>query len=74
MDVEIICPLYNAEAYIEKLDKSLKKQKNVKFSKISYILTKSDDATQFLLDKISANYEVIEKKNFHIVYQEKKWR
>lgn len=72
MDVEIICPLYNAEAYIEKLDKSLKKQKNVKFSKISYILTKSDDATQFLLDKISANYEVIEKEEFsHSLSREK---
>lgn len=72
MDVEIICPLYNAEAYIEKLDKSLKKQKNVKISKISYILTKSDDATQFLLDKISANYEVIEKEEFsHSLSREK---
>lgn len=72
MDVEIICPLYNAEAYIEKLDKSLKKQKNVKITKISYILTKSNDATQFLLDKISASYEVIEKEEFsHSLSREK---
>ena len=28
--VDIICPLYNAEKYILNLDKSIKKQKNVK--------------------------------------------
>ena len=29
MDIEIICPLYNAENYIEELNKSILNQKNV---------------------------------------------
>lgn len=64
MNIEIICPLYNAEKYIEELDKSFKKQENVEIEKISYILTKSKDNTQQILDKISANYVVIEPKDF----------
>lgn len=64
MSVEIICPLYNAESYIEKLDKSLKMQENVKIQKISYILTESKDDTRNLLNKISASYEVISKEEF----------
>ena len=39
MSIEIICPLYNAEKYIEELDKNIKRQKNVDILKISYILT-----------------------------------
>ena len=34
MDIEIICPLYNAEKYIENLNKTLLMQKNVKIKKI----------------------------------------
>lgn len=64
MNVEIICPLYNAESYIENLDKSLKMQENVKIQKISYILTESKDNTRNLLNKISASYEVIRKEEF----------
>lgn len=64
MNIEIICPLYNAEDYIEQLNKSLKNQKNVDIKKISYILTESTDATQFILDKISANYESIKANEF----------
>ena len=64
MNIEIICPLYNAEKYLEELDKSFKKQENVEIEKISYILTKSKDNTQQILDKISANYVVIEPKDF----------
>lgn len=72
MKVEIICPLYNAENYIENLDKSLKKQKNVEISKISYILTESSDSSEFLLDKLSANYIKIKKEEFsHSLSREK---
>lgn len=64
MNVEIICPLYNAEDYIENLDKTLKKQKNVEISKISYILTESSDSSEFLLNKLSADYKKIQKEEF----------
>lgn len=64
MNVEIICPLYNAEDYIEKLDKTLKKQKNVEISKISYILTESSDSSEFLLNKLSTDYKKIKKEEF----------
>lgn len=64
MNVEIICPLYNAEKYIQELDKSLKKQKNVDIKKISYILTKSNDNTEQILKELRAQYSIVEVKNF----------
>ena len=64
MNVEIICPLYNAENYIENLDKNIKKQKNVVINKITYILTQSKDETQRKLEEISADYSIIEPENF----------
>lgn len=72
MNVEIICPLYNAEKYIENLDKSIKKQKNVELKKITYLLTESNDNSQQILEKISANYSIIAKKDFsHSLIREK---
>lgn len=64
MTVDIICPLYQAEMYIENLHKSLLNQKNVKINKIQYILTKSADRSEEILKKNNLNYEVIEKKDF----------
>lgn len=64
MNIEIICPLYNAEKYIRNLDASLKRQENVEIKKISYILTKSEDNTEQILKEISAQYSVVEKKEF----------
>lgn len=72
MKVEIICPLYNAEKYIRNLDSSLKKQKNVEIKKISYILTKSKDNTEQILKDISAQYSIVEPKEFsHSLSREK---
>ena len=72
MNVEIICPLYNAEEYIENLNNSLKKQKNVNIQKISYILTESNDNTEQILKKISAQYSIIKKEEFsHSLSREK---
>ena len=51
MKIDIICPLYNAENYIENLHKSLTKQKNVKINKIQYILTEGKDKSEELLKK-----------------------
>ena len=64
MNVEIICPLYNAEKYIENLDRTLKMQKNTKIEKISYILTESEDNTEQILKRISAQYSVVKKEKF----------
>ena len=46
MNIDIICPLYNAENDIERLDKSLKQQENVKINKIRYVLTECKDKTE----------------------------
>lgn len=64
MNIEIICPLYNAEKYIIDLDKNIRKQKNVEISKISYVLTESKDDTEQLLKKLNANYTKIKKEEF----------
>lgn len=72
MTIDIICPLYNAEKYINKLDNSIKKQKNVTVNKIRYILTKSTDNTEEILKKIGATYKVIQLQEFsHSLTREK---
>ena len=40
--VDIICPLYNAEKYIDNLNKSLLMQKNVNINKMEIELTGVD--------------------------------
>lgn len=64
MNIDIICPLYQAENYIEKLHESLLKQKNVNINKIQYILTRSTDNSEQILKKNKLNYKLIEKKDF----------
>lgn len=72
MKIDIICPLYQAENYIEKLHESLLKQENVQINRIQYILTKSTDKSEEILKKNSLNYEVIDKKDFsHSLVREK---
>ena len=51
MSVEIICPLYEAFKYIEKLHNSLIKQEG-NIAKITYLLTESKDETEEWLKKI----------------------
>ncbi len=63
MKVEIICPLYNAENYIENLHDNILKQKNVDFS-VRYLLTESTDQTESILKSKKLNYNKIEKKDF----------
>lgn len=64
MKIDIICPLYNAERYIEKLDKSLNIQKKVEINKIRYILTESSDSTEKYLKENKLYYTKIQKKDF----------
>ena len=64
MNIDIICPLYNAEKDIEGLHKSLLKQKNVQINKIKYVLTESKDNTEEILKKSNINYKKIKKDEF----------
>ncbi len=72
MKIDIICPLYNAEEYLYELDESLKKQNDVNIENIKYILTKSKDNTEQILKNISAQYFIVEPKDFsHSLTREK---
>ncbi len=62
--VDIICPLYNAEKYILNLDKSIKKQKNVKINSIKYVLTESKDNTEKRLVENGIDFIKIKKEEF----------
>lgn len=64
MNIDIICPLYNAEKYIEKLNNSILKQENVEINEIRYILTESNDKTEAILKRIAAKYRKIKKEEF----------
>ena len=72
MLIDIICPLFNAEGYINNLDKSIKKQKNVDINRVRYILTKSKDDTEKKLKEINAEYKLIQPKDFsHSIIRER---
>ena len=64
MNIDIICPLYNASEYIESLHESLLQQKNVKINKIKYILTESNDNSEEILKDNKYEYKQISKKEF----------
>lgn len=64
MTIDVICPLYNAENYLEELHASILKQENVNLKSISYILTRSKDKTEEILKRINANYLQIEPSEF----------
>lgn len=71
-NIDIICPLYNAEKEIENLHKSLIKQKNVNINEIKYILTQSEDNTEQKLKQLNLEYEKINKEDFsHSLTREK---
>ena len=67
MTVDIICPLYNAENYIENLHKSLLMQEKVNVNEIKYILTESKDNTEKLLENMNIDYEKIKFHNKKIL-------
>ena len=72
MNIDIICPLYNAEKYVENLNKSLIMQKNVEINKIMYILTESTDNTEQKLNDLKLEYKKIKKQEFsHSLTREK---
>ena len=70
--VTIICPLYNAENYIYKLNESIIKQKNVILLEVKYLLTESNDRTEEILIDNHIHYEKIKKNDFsHSLTREK---
>lgn len=70
--IDIVCPLYNAEEYIEDLYKSLLIQKNVNVGKILFLLTESKDNSEQLLKNNKCNYEIVKKSEFsHSLTREK---
>ncbi len=70
--IDIICPLYNAEEYIEDLYKSLLIQKDVNVGKILFLLTESKDNSEQLLKNNKCNYEIVKKSEFsHSLTREK---
>ena len=72
MTIDIICPLYKAEKYIENLHKSLLMQENVEINNIKYILTASTDNTENILKELNINYEKIQPTEFsHSLTREK---
>lgn len=72
MKITIICPLYNGERYIEQLDKSIKMQKKVEIDEIKYLLTISKDNSIDILNRINANYSIIQPEDFsHSLSREK---
>ena len=69
--VSVICPLYNAETDVIRLDESLKRQKKVELD-INYILTASSDWTEKILKKKKIPYKKITKNEFsHSLTREK---
>ena len=64
MNIDIICPLYNAEKDIDGLHKSLLKQKNVKINEIKYVLTESKDNSEEKLKELNINFKKIKKEEF----------
>ena len=72
MKISVICPLYNAENYIEDLYFSIKKQKDVCIEEIKFILTESSDNTEDKLKNLQCNYKKISKQEFsHSLVREK---
>lgn len=70
--IDIVCPLYNAEEYIDDLYKSLLIQKNVNVGKILFLLTESKDNSEQLLKNNKCNYEIDKKSEFsHSLTREK---
>lgn len=62
--IDIICPLYNAEKFIENLHLSLLRQEKVNINSIIYVLTESEDRTEEILKRKNLNYKLIKKSEF----------
>lgn len=66
--IDIICPLYKAEEYIDYLHNSFLKQEKVKINKIRYVLTECNDGTEEYLINNNINYKKIKSSEFSHSY------
>lgn len=64
MNIDIICPLYNAQNDIENLHKSIIKQKKVDINSIKYVLTEGKDNTEQKVKKLNLKYKKIKREDF----------
>lgn len=66
MKISIICPIYNAQQYIESLNHDILNQQleDNQEIEIRYVLTKSKDKSEEILKKLSCNYTLIEPSEF----------
>lgn len=65
IDIDVFCPLYNAESYISRLMKGIRSQKNVKINKIVFGITESTDKTLDLICKLNdVDYFIVKKSEF----------
>ena len=72
MNIDIICPLYQAENYIKNLHRSLNTQKKVDINQIKYILTECEDNTEKYLKENNIKYKKIKKNELsHSLTREK---
>ncbi len=64
MKIDIICPIYNGENYLLKLNNSIVNQNNVNINDIYYILTESKDNSEKILKDNKLHYKKIKKEEF----------
>ena len=65
INVDVFCPLYNAENYISGLIKGIRSQKNVQINKIIFGITESTDKTLDLICKLNdVDYFIVKKEEF----------
>lgn len=64
MNIDIICPLYNAKNDVERLYKSILAQKNIDINEIKFVLTESKDNTEEELKKLNLKFKKIKKEEF----------
>ncbi|MDR5588249.1 glycosyltransferase [Clostridium aquiflavi] len=66
MIISIICPIYNGQDYIEKLNKNLLSQERDSNEELEilYVLTRSKDKSENILKELKCKYWIIEPKDF----------
>jgi len=64
IEVDIVCPLYNAENFIEKLHQSIINQKGIIINNLIYILTESTDESESILMNLNINYQKIKIQEY----------
>lgn len=72
MKISVICPIYNGETYIERLNYSLSQQIDIEDYEVIYLLTESRDNSEHILKRLNTNYKLIKRQDFsHSLTREK---